>query len=159
MSKMLALAALTQCFIPAGLIGGTTTTYTTTGVITGTIDGVFATVLSAQTNTATPTTDADGNAFTALAASQVSVFLFGITAAGAIAVRQGSVEDLDDAGVVSKRPQFPAVGDDFLPFGYGVIVNGSTGSAWTFGASNWTATGIVDTFTDIGTMPPRPVAA
>ena len=146
--------------VAAGLVGGTTTTYTTTGIVTGAIGGLFATPLAAQTNTATPTTQGDGSAFVALAASQVTVFTFCITAAGAIAVFQGAVEDLDEGDAVIIAPQFASIDEKtYLPFGYGVIVAASTASAWTFGASNWTATGITDTFTDVMTMPRRPVSA
>lgn len=144
----------------AGLIAGTTSSYTTTVAVAGIINGEHATELAAQTNTATPTTDANGAAFTALAASEASVFVFGIIAAGTIAVMQGEVVAMDaDTNEPLYNPEFPGIPDTMLPFGFGVIKNGSTGSAWTFGASNWTATGVVDTFTDVGVLPARPQAA
>lgn len=150
----------TFCVAKAGLAAGTTTTYTTAAATGGSIGGEFATALAAQTNTATPTTQGDSSAFTALAASEVSVFVFCIVAAGTIAVFQGSVESLDAAGVVETAPAFPDIDlGTYLPFGFAVIVNGSTGSAWTFGASNWTATGVVDTYTDVTTLPLRPQIA
>lgn len=151
------LNAITQALSKAGIVAGTTSTYTTTVATAGTIEGKFATALAAQTNTATPTTDANGDAFTALAASQGCVFVVGTTLAGAIAVVQGGVEALDtEDGSFVVAPSFPDIPSDFMPFAYVIIKAGSTASAWTFGASNWTATGIIDTFVDIGTMPDRP---
>lgn len=151
---------LTICTEKAGLTAGTTTTYTTANATGGSIGGKFATALAAQTNTATPTTQGDSSAFTAVAASQVSVFVFCLVAAGTIAVFQGSVEDLDAGDSVDLRPEFPNIDlETYMPFGYVVIVNSSAGSDWTFGASNWTATGITDTFTDVTVLPARPVAA
>ena len=147
----------TICTTKAGLTAGTTSTYTTTAAVNGAIAGKFVTALSAQTNTATPTTDFNGDAFTALAASQGCIFVFSITSAGALAIHQGAVEELDDSNAFKVSPSFPAVDlETYLPFGYVVILNGSTGSSWTFGASNWTATGITDNFADISTLPLRP---
>ena len=150
----------TLCTQEGGLAAGTTSTYTTATVVRGSIGGKFVTELAAQTDTATPTTQGDGSAFTALAASQGSVYVFCLVAAGTIAVFQGSVEDLDGADEFKHAPQFPGIDTEtYMPFGYVVIINDSTGSAWTFGASNWTATGVADTYTDVTTMPRRPVEA
>jgi len=150
---------MTLSVAKAGLAAGTTSTYTTAAATAGFIEGVFATALAAQTNTATPTTDASGDAFTALAASEACVFVFGIVAAGTIAVQQGPVVAMDaDTDEPLFNLEFPSVLDTVMPFGYAVIKNGSTGSAWTFGSSNWTATGVVDTYSDVGSMPFRPVS-
>jgi hypothetical protein len=150
----------TICTEKAGLAAGTTTTYTTAAATGGSIRGKFATALAAQTNTATPTTQGDGSAFTALAAGEASVYVFTLVAAGTIAVFQGSVESLDDADAVNIAPSFPFIDTDtYMPFGYVVIVNDSTGSAWTFGASNWTATGVTDTYTDVTSLPLRAQSA
>lgn len=148
----------TICIAKAGLTAGTTSTYTTAAATGGSVGGKFVTALAAQTNTATPTTDYNGDAFTALAASEGCVFVFSLIAAGTIAIHQGPVESLDASGNFKIAPAFP---DDldletYMPFGYVVVKNGSTGSAWTFGASNWTATGITDTYTDVTTLPLRP---
>ena len=154
------LQGVTISVAKAGLAAGTTSTYTTAAATAGSIGGKFTTALAAQTNTATPTTQGDGSAFTAVAASQCSVFVACTVAAGTIAVFQGSVEDLDDADAVEIAPDFPSIDTEtYMPFGYVVIVNDSTGSAWTFGASNWAATGVTDTFTDVSTLPLRPVKA
>jgi len=147
----------TICIAKAGLTAGSTSTYTTANATGGSVGGKFVTALSAQTNTSTPTTDYNGDAFTALAANEGCIFVFSLIAAGTIAVHQGPVEDLDAAGNFEIAPSFPSINlDTYMPFGYVVVKNGSTGSAWTFGASNWTATGITDTYTDVTTLPTRP---
>ena len=147
----------TFCTVKAGLTAGTTTTYTTTAAVGGSIGGKFVTALAAQTNTATPTTDGNGDDFTAVGANKGSVFVATLVAAGTIAVFQGAVEDCSDGGVFDIAPSFPAIDlETYMPFGYVVIKVDSTGSDWTFGASNWTATGVTDTFTDVTTLPLRP---
>ena len=79
--------------VKTGLTKGTTSTYTTTATSECSIDGKWATGLSAQTNTATPTTDARTSAaFVAQTDNTACAYVFGITAAGAIAVCQGPVE-------------------------------------------------------------------
>lgn len=149
-------AGMTASFAKAGLTAGTTSTYTTTAATVCAIGGKFATALSAQTNTATPTTQGDSSAFTALAASQISVFVYCVVAAGTIAVFQGSVEDMA-VDTVIRAPLFPSLDlETYCPFGYVIVKNGSTGSAWTYGSSNWTATGVTDTYTDVFVLPNRP---
>lgn len=151
------IRGVTICTAKAGLAAGTTSTYTTAAATGGSIGGKFATALAAQTNTATPTTQGDSSAFTALAASEGSVYVFCIVAAGTIAVFQGSVETLDSGNNFEIAPAFPDIDlETYLPFGYVVIKNDSTGSAWTFGSSSWTATGVTDTYTDVTTLPLRP---
>ena len=143
----------------AALVAGTTTTYTTTVAFDHAIDGKWGTQFATKTNQATPTTDArTGATFTALAASKGSVYVWCTTAGGTVKVLEGSIESLDAANEFKVAPQFPVVPDTLVPFGYTVIENGSTGSSWTFGAGNWTATGLVDTFVDVaGVLPARPV--
>jgi len=151
------LRGATICISKAGLTAGTTTTYTTAAAAGGSIAGKFATALAAQTNTATPTTDYNGDAFTALAASQGCIFVYSIIAAGTIAVHQGPVETLDSGNLFVNACEFPDIDlETYMPFGYVVCKNASTGSAWTFGASNWTATGLTDTYTDVTVLPQRP---
>ena len=151
------IRGVTLCTQEGGLAAGTTSTYTTATVVRGSIGGKFATELAAQTNTATPTTDFNGDAFTALAASKGCIFVFSIIAAGTIAIHQGSVQTLDAGNLFAIAPEFPAIDlETYLPFAYVVAKNASTGSAWTFGASNWTATGLTDTYTDVTTLPQRP---
>lgn len=152
-----AMRAATICVSKAGLTAGTTTSYTTAAAASGSIAGKFATALAAQTNTATPTTDFNGDAFTALAASRGCIFVYSIIAAGTIAIHQGPVQVLDGGNLFDIAPEFPAIDfETYLPFGYVVVKNASTGSAWTYGASNWTSTGLTDTYHDVSTLPRRP---
>jgi hypothetical protein len=110
--------------VKTGLTKGSTSTYTTTATSECSIDGKWATGLPAQTNTATPTTDAvTGAAFVAQTDNTAAAYVFGITAAGAIAVAQGPVTPTEvgvttTAGAFINRPQFPTLPDDFCPIGY-----------------------------------------
>lgn len=151
----------------AGLTSGTASgaTYTTTATTAHVINGNFGTTLAAQTNTASPTTDArTGAAFTALADNQATCFVWGVTAAGAIAVCQGSIEDTQVgvttvAGDFIVYPQFPALPDDFCPIGYSVHRCAPSASAWTLGTSAWNATGTTHTFKNVYSLPNRPQAS
>ena len=154
------LATGTQCFAKVGLTTGTTTTYTTTVATDFVIKGTFGTQFGTKSNQATPTTDVNTSAaFPALAVSKGSVYVWGTVAAGTVVVAGGSVEDLDASGNFKVYPKFPSIPDTMCPFGYYVIKNGLTGSAWTFGSSNWTATGITATSASVSFLPDRPVAA
>jgi hypothetical protein len=154
------LNALNMAFSKVGLTAGTTTTYTTTVATDFIVNGVFGTQFGTKTNQATPTTDWNtAAAFTALAVNKGSVFVWGCIAAGTVKVCQGSVEDLDASGNFKVAPKFPAIPDTMVPFGYFVVKNDSTGSTWTFGSSNWTATGITVTATNVALLPPRPVTS
>ena len=152
----------TFCAIDHTLAAGTTTTYTTTGVAHYCINGLAYTA-AAVTNAATPTTDANGNAFTAVAANQGSVFVMGLNAAGAIKVMQGEVTALNGAtdgasATFETLPDFPSLPADFCPFGYFIVKVGASGAAWTFGASNLAGppanTGI--SATSVMVLPNRP---
>ncbi|MFA6204380.1 MAG: hypothetical protein WC710_14475, partial [Gallionella sp.] len=73
-------------------------------------------------------------------------------------------------GAFQINPQFPALPNDFVAFGY-VIVKVATdytaGATYVFGSSNTTATGAqnsaatahANTFTSVMALPPRPVAS
>lgn len=124
------------------------------------IDGKYYSRTS--TTTAAPTTDYNtGSAFTALAASKGCVFVWAVNSSSAVKVMQGPVADLD--GVASsdlfkdpEKPQFPYIPDDVCPFAYSVVRNKTTGSAWTFGSSNFNATGITIADVNVATLPTRP---
>lgn len=148
----------TMCFSKIGLVAGTTSTYTTTVATDFIINGKFGTQFGTKTNQATPTTDFNtGEAFPALAANEGVAIVFGVVAAGTIVAGQGRIEALDPTGgefIVA--PQFPSIPETVCPIGYVIIQNGSTGSAWTFGTTSFGATGITDTFVDVGMLPDRP---
>lgn len=151
--------------VTAGLTPGTTSTYTTTATTQCVIDGAFATGLTAQTNTATPTTDATtGAGFVAQTDDTACCYVFGVTAAGAIAVSQGPIIPTEvgvttTAGAFINPPPFPALPDNFCPIGYFIVRAAPSASAWTFGSSNWTATGMTVTAKNVFTLPGRPKTA
>lgn len=159
-------APLTLNHVNAGLVAGTTSTYTTTAATSCSIDGKFATSLAAQTNTASPTTDAGtGAAFVPLTANQCTVLLWGVNAAGAIKLTQGSIEATETgvtttAGAFIRAPQFPSLPDDFCPIGYQLVRTSPTGSAFTAGTTAWAASGITcSVIKNISTLPARPQTA
>ena len=142
---------------------GTTSTYTTTVTSECVIDGVFGTTLGAQTNTASPTTDAaTGAAFVPLTDNQATVLVWGITLGGAIALCQGSIEATQvgvttTAGAFLKAPQFPNLPDDFCPIAYNLVRTAPSASDFTPGTSSWTATGITCSVAkNISVLPARP---
>lgn len=155
---------LTLCVSKATLAAsGAATTWSTTGATLYCIKGKAYTT-SAASSAASPTSDAAlGTTFASntLAANQGTVFVWcydgsSTTAATAIKVCQGSEEALDVSGNFLKAPDFPGIPDTLAPFAYTVVKNGSTGSAWTFGTSNWNATGITLAHQDVMTLPGRP---
>lgn len=158
--------ALTLNHINAGFVLGTTSTYTTTAATSVSINGKFGTALSAQTNTASPTTDATtGAAFVALTANQATVLVWGVNAAGAIKLAQGSIVPTETgitttAGAFINAPQFPALPDDFCPIAYNLVRTSPTGSAFTAGTTAWAASGITcSTAKNISSLPDRPQVA
>ena len=148
----------TRAIGKAGLAVGTTSTYTVATAISCVVRGKYH-AFSTKTNQATPTTDAStGAAFPALAINQGTVLVFG-SEGGTIKVAQGSIEALDAAGNFRIYPKFPDIPATMCPFGYVVVKNDATGGAWTFGTSNWNATGITTAAVDVETLPARPQAS
>ena len=152
--------------VSAAFVLGTTSTYTTTVTTSAVINGLFGTTLGAQTNTASPTVDATtGLAFVPLTANQATVLVWGVNAAGAIKLAQGSIVATETgvttvAGAFIVAPQFPALPDDFCPIAYNLVRTSPTGSAFTPGTTSWTASGITASVAkNIHTMPARPVIA
>jgi hypothetical protein len=163
MDNLYALRGMTVNLVNAGLVAGTTSTYTTTATTSCVIGGKFATQLSAQTNTATPTTDVNtGAAFVAQTDNTACVYVYGINAAGEIKVAQGSIVDTEvgvttTAGAFKVGPQFPTLPDDFCPIGYQIVRTAPSAADFTFGSSSWTATGITAaTAVNVHTLPLRP---
>ncbi|MES2942920.1 MAG: hypothetical protein V4772_08630 [Pseudomonadota bacterium] len=154
---------MTQNLVSAALTKGTTSTYTTTVTTAGCINGKFVTTLAAQTNTASPTTDAvTGLPFVALGINKATVLVYGQTAAGAIQLAQGSIEDTlpgvtTTVGPFIRAPQFPALPDDYLPLAYLLVRTAPSASSWTAGTSSWTATGVTaSAVVNVSTLPDRP---
>lgn len=155
---------LTLCTSKAALsASGAATTWSTTGATLYAIKGKAYTT-SAASGAASPTTDAaTGTTFASkpLAANTGTVFVWcydgsSTTAATAIKVVQGTVEALDVSGNFLKAPDFSNIPDTLAPFAYSIVRAGSTASNWTFGTSNWNATGITVAHQDVMTLPGRP---
>lgn len=97
-----------------------------------------------NTGAAAPTTDAVTGAATTLVANQARVFCFGANAAGTNQVIAGPVSAWTDTTALSTEVRMPSLPDTFCLFATVVIKAGSTTvGTWTFGVSNWNATGIV----------------
>jgi hypothetical protein len=154
---------LTHSHINAGFVAGTTSTYTTTASTNAVIGGKFCTVLTAQTNTASPTTDAaTGAAFLPLTPNKATVLVWGINAAGAIKVCQGSIEDTEvgittTVGAFRNPPQWPSLPDDFVPMAYQLCRTAPSAATWTPCTSSWTASGVTCTaMVNVAQLPDRP---
>lgn len=161
-----ALRGLTLNHVSAGLVAGTTSTYTTTVTTACSINGKFATTLGPQTNTASPTTDArTGAAFNALSVNKACALVWGINLAGAIQLCQGEIVDTEvgvttTVGAFKFAPPFPPLPDDFCPIGYQLVRTAPSASAWTPGTSNWTASGVTcSTIQNVSQLPDRPQTA
>ena len=152
--------------VNAGLVAGTTSTYTTTASTAVSINGKFATALTAQTNTASPTLDAfTGVAFLPLTPNKATVLVWGVNAAGAIKVAQGSIEDTapgvtTTVGAFINAPDFPDLPDDFAPIGYQLVRTAPSAATFTPGSSSWTASGVTcSVIQNVATLPARPQIA
>lgn len=159
----LSFPPITFNHVNAGLVAGTGSSYTTTAATSCSINGKFATALSAQTNTASPTTDATtGLAFVPLTANQTCCLVWGINNAGAIRLSQGPIINTEagvgtTAGNFLQAPQFPMLPDDFCPIGYQIVRTSPTGSSFTPGTTAWAASGITcSVIRNISCLPARP---
>lgn len=159
-------AGLTCSFVSTAMVAGTTSTYTTTVTSNCVVNGKFATALTAQTATATPTTDAaTGLPFVALSPNQACTVVLGLTVAGAIAMCQGpAIATLTGVtttvGALLRDPQFPSLPDNFCPLAYTVVRTAPSAAAWTPGTSSWTASGVsASTFQNVAQLPNRPQAS
>lgn len=121
----------------------------------------------------TPTTDGvTGAAFKAIQKNQGCVYVWALTAAGAVALVQGPIPvsptsvslqtNVDDSGNWSILPAFPGIPDTLTPFAYSVVRLASTyaGTGFIPGISdNWNATGVTTTQADVFTLPASPQTA
>lgn len=153
---------VTMSFANAAFVAGTTSTYTTTVTTNAAIGGYWATALTAQTNTASPTTDAvTGLAFLPLAPNKATVLVWGINAAGAIQLIQGTIVDTapgvtTTVGAFINAPQFPSLPDNFVALAYTLVRTAPSAATWTPGTSAWAASGVTSLFRNVSTLPERP---
>lgn len=138
---------------------GAETVYDTTVAIVYSIDGKLYSKATVADG-ATPTTDQNtGAAFVALAPDKGCVFVWCLNAAGTVSVAQGPVTSIDgttDEFSAPDAPQFPFIADAYCPFAYQIVQTTGASSAFTFGTSNWNATGIQDIVVNVATLPVRP---
>ena len=126
----------------ASITTGGATTYANGAAVVYGIKGKAYSVAIAS-GVASPTLDGNtGVAFLPLKANQGCVFVWCMDSSGVAQVCQGEINALDASGAFVSAPEFPYIPDTLTPFAYLVIKAISTASAWTFGASNWNATGI-----------------
>jgi hypothetical protein len=158
--------SITINLVSAAAVAGTTSTYTTTVTTECVINGKFATTLGAQTNTATPTTDANtALAFNALQPNQCCALVLGQNSAGAIKLVQGpiiptAIGVTTTVGALINDPQFPPLPNDFCPLAYTVVRTAPSAAAWTPGTGSWTASGVsASTFQNVAQLPARPQAS
>jgi hypothetical protein len=157
---------ITINLVSAAMVAGTTSTYTTTVTTAGLINGKFVTTLAAQTNTATPTTDANTSAaFVAVQPNNCCALVLGQTLAGVIQMVQGPIIPTNigvttTVGTFIREPQFPVLPDNFLPLAYTIVRTAPSAAAWIPGTGSWTASGVsATTFTNVGQLPNRPQIA
>lgn len=145
----------------SGLLTGTggETVYDTTVIIEYAIKGK-AYRKAAVTDGVTPTTDGNTGTAMTLVANYGTVVVWALNSAGTVSCYKGTTEALDAAGAFINVPQFPSIPDTVCPFAYSILKGGSTLSGtWTFGSSNWNATGMTATHTNLFTLPDRPQVA
>lgn len=91
----------------------------------------------------TPTTDGNtGLAFPALAASQAAAYVWAVDAAGTVKCYKGQTVEWKDTSANSTVCPLPNVPGNVTPFAAHTVQNGSAGSAWTFGSSQWGQAGV-----------------
>lgn len=136
---------------------GANTTHATTNTINYAIDGKFYTK-TAITGGTTPTTDAATGAAITLTANYGTVVVWALDSSGNVKVYKGETVPLDAAGNFLDAPEFPGtIPQTVTPFAYHIIKAGSTTSGtWTFGSSNWNATGLTHAARDVAFLPSRP---
>lgn len=142
----------------SGLLTGTgaETVYDTTAVINFAIDGKGY-QKAAVTDGATPTTDGNtGSAFTAVGADKICCFVWGLNASGTVSLYQGDIDDVDgDTDVAKTLPNWPSIPNSICPFAYTIVQTTGAASDFTIGTSNWNATGVTATHTNLigGVLP------
>lgn len=149
----------------AGLAHAATSTYNTAVTTTHVINGKYGTTLAAQSGTASPTTDVNTSAaFVAQTDNTACCYVWGVNDAGAMKVAQGDIVATEvgvttTAGAFIVPPPFPPLPEDFCPIGYTIVRTAPSASDFTFGTSQWAATGITATVKNVAVLPARPQTA
>jgi len=135
-------------------------TLATTNATVATVNGAFATALASGAGKALSLVGADGvtaKAAVPLPIGQCCAIVNCVNAAGQMKNIQGPLQSLDASGVLVNPIAFPKVPDNLVPFSYLTVRAGATSSGFTPGVTNWDATGITTTVTNISALPSRPV--
>lgn len=134
---------------------GAETVHDTTVTITYCINGVAYTK-TAITDGTTPTTDHNDGAAITLTANKARVVVWALNSSGAVKCMAGPIVDWDGTAF-SVPPAFPPIPDDVTPFATQMLKGGSALSGtWTFGSSNWNATGLTSSINNVLVLPARP---
>lgn len=107
---------------------------------------------------ASPTTDAASGAAVTLRAGQARAIVWVVDAAGAEKIVAGPVVAYAGTGDIQACP-LPVIPAGHAPFAAHTLLGGSTLSGtWTFGSSNWNATGlVVGTIRNVCQLPNAPL--
>lgn len=91
----------------------------------------------------TPTTDGNTGAAITLTANKARAIVWAVNSAGTFSVYAGPIVDWTDTTASSTACPLPNIPGNVAPFAAHTVQAGSTTSGtWTFGSSNWNATGI-----------------
>lgn len=123
-------------------LSGAATTYSTSAVGFAIQGKLFAKAL--VSGGASPTTDAATGAAMTLTANQAAAFVWALDTTGAVKVYKGPTVAWTDTTAGSTPVYLPGtIPSTVVPFAYHLVQAGATTSGtWTFGSSNWNATGI-----------------
>lgn len=149
--------------VKAGLTGisGAATTYSTgAAALMFAIRGKAFTKAQAS-GAATPTTGGISAAAITLTAGFGRAVVWAVNAAGTVFCFEGPSVALDNTNAFADQsPPFPVIDlETYAPFAYTLHKAGSTTvGTWTFGSSNWNATGMVHVVVDMLSFPDRPQA-
>ena len=175
MTEKIDFAGATFVNLDCALAAGTTTTLTL-GVAPYYCILGKAYTQAAVSNVQPSTTDlVTGSTIAGIPAGYGAIVVVGATSSESTTLRmiQGPTQALDantsahHPGSFRTPPQFPALPEDFCPFGYVVVkvaTDYTSGASYVFGSSNTTATGAqnsastahANTFVSVMAMPDRP---
>lgn len=134
---------------------GAETVYDTTVIINYVIGGKIA-AKAAVTDGTTPTTGGVSAAAITLTANKARCVVWCLIAGGTVKCLEGPIVDWNGTEF-QVPPTFPDIPDAYVPFAYHIIKAGSTTvGTWTFGSSNWNATGVTHAIVNVAVLPSRP---
>ena len=141
---------------------GAETVHDSTVLLNFCINGKAYTKSGTNADQTTPTTDYNtGSAFPGLVGvasggGQGAVVVWAYNSSGTVKCMMGPIETLDAAGNFAIAPQFPTIPSDVCPFAYQVCKNYGQATTFTFGSSNWNASGASQAIVNVLALPSRP---